>query len=137
MIIIKGQCCTMSREQISKRTNRCLSLYLYLTFTHCFKRNRMHKATRYRSKHKYNLHDYHETFFSSRKKHVCLFRREDSSDCMTSQSVFYKVSCEQFMRALVTCSTCCFTSLYKHLVIYHSIKVVIGFSVFAWRMRFV
>ena len=50
----------MSREQISKRTNRYLFLYLYLTFPHCFKRNRTHKATRYRSKHKYNLHDYDE-----------------------------------------------------------------------------
>ena len=112
----------MSSEQISERTNRYLFLYLYLTFINCFKRNRTHKATRYRSKHKYNLHDYPETFFFSRKKLVCLFRREDSSDCMTSQSVFYKVSCAPFMRARVTCSTYCFISLYKHLVIYHSIQ---------------
>ena len=41
----------MSREQVSKRTNRYLFLYLYLTFTHCFQRNRTHEATRYRSKH--------------------------------------------------------------------------------------
>ena len=120
--MIKEQCCTMSREQISKRTNRYLFLYLYLTFTHCFRRNRTHKATRYRSKHKYNLHDYHELSSFTRKKHVCLFRREDSSDCMTSQSVFYKVSCARFMRARVPFSACCFISLCKHLVIYHSIQ---------------
>ena len=35
----------MSSEQISKRTNGYLFLYLYLTFMHCFKRkNRTHKA---------------------------------------------------------------------------------------------
>ena len=122
MIISKEQCCTMSSERISKRTNRYLFLCLYLTFMHYFKRNRMHKATRYRSKHKYNLHDYLETCFFSRKKHVCLFRREDSSDCMTSQSVFYKVSYAPFLRARVTCSAYCFISLCKHLVIYHSIQ---------------
>ena len=62
----------MSREQISKRTNRYLFLYLYLTFTHCFKRNRTHKATRYRSKYKYNLHDYHELSpFHAKSTSVC------------------------------------------------------------------